>query len=244
MKFLPIILLPIAAMAQEPICSETHEVIMDMLTDIYGEENCVKSGPGDLHPWGFTLVDPLFNCEVSFPGYTTYSHYTFKDGNEKQPLDLKLVSTNLDGDGNTITSLLTNVDFEFDCIDDEIQNHLSSIENKLVGKPFCYNVVVPFVYKKKKEITCNKLAGLEMGKQRKLCTKHEVLSDNCPGICRSTEVCRCANNPVPFLLGGGETSTCDELAALPDKEKQKKCKGKKYGHFCPDICNSSCQVGN
>jgi len=214
-----------------PPCPEDHDDIVDFLTGIYGEDNCAESDDSE-----------EINCEVNFPGYRAKGDYSFlPQGGTNIPLSLTAISTNLDENGETTTSLATGIDFQLgDCLyDPELQSNFNSIDSQISSK-FCTNAADPFIYKKKKTITCDEVGGKKLNKQGRLCLNNSAIADNCPIICKTISECGCVDNSVEFPLRGDKTFKCSELEDLSDKKRQKKCKNTIIGHHCPSYCSGAC----
>jgi hypothetical protein len=105
----------------------------------------------------------------------------------------------------------------------------------------CY---LPFEYKLEtflwnmagEETSCEEVAALSEEKRARRCNNKKII-ENCPGLCNKDK-CPCANSPFPFPLNSSDMTSCEELAALSEKQKANKCKNKARISNCPCICGN------
>jgi len=230
-------------------CRASHTDVIIRLNNIFGNENCVKAETND-----------AINCFVEVPRWFRASaEYNYNAESEKglQPTSLIVTDTYMYFQGSSFQEYTyTTSDGNF-CLDDLAlldlgQSSINGIryrrqnpDQSPVGA--CENAFQPFPYKNgKKWTSCNDVTALRFNKIQNKCNKHEEIATNCPSLCKKND-CRCENNPVAFAVnrkGKKKTFSCDKLANMNEKKKERNCNRKKVLFNCPGSCNDQCLKQN
>jgi hypothetical protein len=120
------------------------------------------------------------------------------------------------------------------CKNETIAENCPGLCNK--DKCPCANSPFPFPFNRAgEETSCEEVARSTLKKKTNKC-KNEKIAENFPDLCNKGK-CPCANSPFPFPFNrAGKETSCEELAALPEKQKNNKCKNKSRDENCPGIC--------
>ena len=102
---------------------------------------------------------------------------------------------------------------------------------------FCANAHDPFQLGNGELAFCADIAVLTSGRKTK-CTS--VYKENCPGLCKKN--CACHDYEFEFRAKPSAKNpiTCEDVAALTEAEKDKKCKFNTVAKNCPSVCDDDC----
>lgn len=223
-------------------CTDTNDDVLNALYDAFGEENCITEDelPVRRLQWLPGSDDVRIECNMKVTGFEAWATYDSESigDNIFLPRSLELIDAYTGG-----SSLAQYIMFLEECLD-SLEDTFFKIEQLRVERS-CINEAGSFSYdtgKGKKETSCDEVSELPFKKQGKKCKKIPEIAENCPGVCRTSEWCKCIDNPLAFPLAGSKkTLTCDELEGMKEDKKEKKCKEKDIRGNCPSICKGFCR---
>lgn len=222
-------------------CNEEHADVKDKLIDIFGEIDCYETTMADII-YGIEYGSEnrlFFRCERIVRGFSAYAEYVFDDRNDKnspRTLDIRYPSGE-----NIVTGLSTSEG----CLSD-FQDVFDSIDR---GFKCTNEGLAPFQYFKangrETQSTCKWIG--KRGKPRmlkRLCKRNANVREQCPGLCKIHDECKCYNNPYDFRIKDGQGNkskiTCNALMAMSVAGIKNACNRKKIKHNCPGICKQQC----